>query len=51
MQKSGFKRKIKRNKSQSKATIKIQNQYLDSLIGPRFQGVNRYFVLSFEDDC
>ena len=26
------------------------NQYLDCLIDPIFQGVNRLFVLSFEDE-
>ena len=30
-------------------TIQQQNQYLDYLIGPRFQGVNRLF-LSFPDN-
>ena len=26
----------------------MQNKYLDSLIDPNFQGVNRLFVLSFK---
>ena len=31
-------------------SIERQNQYLDYLIDPNFQGVNRLFVLSFEDN-
>ena len=27
----------------------MQNRYLNFLIGPSFQGVNRDFVLSFKD--
>ena len=46
--KSGFKRTVNWNKSQSKVTIQVQNPYLDYLINPTFQGVNRIFVLSFE---
>ena len=37
-------------KYQSKVTIQRQNQYLDYLIDPSFSGVNRLFVLSFEDN-
>ena len=37
-------------KYQSKVTIQRQNQYLDYLIDPNFLGVNRLFVLSFEDN-
>ena len=37
------------NKYQLKATIQRRNQYLDYLIDTSFQGVNRIFVLSFED--
>ena len=48
--KSGFKRTINWNKYQSKKSIERQNQYLDYLIDPSFQGVNRLFVLSFEDE-
>ena len=29
----------------------IPNQYLDYLIGPSFQGVNRLFVLSFRSEA
>ena len=43
--KSGSKRAIYWNKYQSKATIQAQNQYLDYLIDPSFQAVNRLFVL------
>ena len=39
------------NKYQSKAKVQAQNQYLDYLIDPFFQGVNRLFVLSFEDNA
>ena len=41
--KSGFKRTINWNKYQSKVSIARQNQYLDYLIDPIFQGVNRLF--------
>ena len=49
--KSGFKRTINWNKYQSKVLIERQNQYLDFLIDPSFQGVNKLFVLSFEDNA
>ena len=48
--KSGFKRTINWNKYKPKVTVEQQNQYLDFLINPSFQGVNRLFVLSFEDN-
>ena len=44
--KSGFKRTINWNKYQS---IVASNPYLDYLIDPSFQEVNRFFVLSFEN--
>ena len=47
--KSDFKRTINWNKYQSKVTIQAPNPYLDYLIDPSFQGVNRLFVLSFEN--
>ena len=47
---SGFKRIINWNKYQPKISTERQNQYLDFLIDPSFQGVNRVFVLSFEDE-
>ena len=46
---SGFKRTINQNKYQSKLTEQAQNRYLDYLIDPSFQGVNRRFVLLFEN--
>ena len=46
--KSGFERTINWNKSQSNVTLQEQNLYLDYLIDPAFQGVNRLFVLSYE---
>ena len=48
--KSGFKRTINWNKYQSKISTEAQNQSLDFLINPSFQGVNRLFVLSFENE-
>ena len=42
--KSGFKRAINWKKYQSKVSIESQNQYLDYLIDPTFQGVNRLFI-------
>ena len=47
--KSDFKRTISWNKYQSKVIIQVTNSYLDYLIDPSFQGVNRFFVLSFEN--
>ena len=38
------------NKYQPKVTIQKQNQFLDYLIDPSFQGVNRLFILTFEDN-
>ena len=49
MQQSGFKRIINWNKYQSQLTRQAPNPYLDYLINPSFQGVNRLFVLSFEN--
>ena len=49
--KSGFKRTINWNKYQPKVSTKRQNQYLDFLIDPSFQGGNRLFVLSFEHEA
>ena len=43
--KSGFKRTINWNKYQSKVSTEPQNQYLDFLINPSFQGANRFFAL------
>ena len=47
---SDFKRTVNWNKYLSKVTIQASNQYLDYLIDPSFQGVNRHFALSFEDN-
>ena len=49
--KSGFKRTIHSNKYQSKPELLERKQYLNHLIDPSFQRVNRLFVLSFEDDA
>ena len=38
------------NKYQPKVSTERQNQYLDFLIDPSFQGVNRLFVLLFENE-
>ena len=49
--KSGFKKAINWNKYQSEVSTERPNQYLDFLIDPSFQGVNRLFVLSFENEA
>ena len=48
--KSSFKRTINWSKYQPKVSPERRNQYLDFLIDPSFQGVNRLFVLSFENE-
>ena len=48
--KSGFKRTINWNKYESNIKTLAQNRYLNHLINPSFQGVNRLFVLSFENE-
>ena len=48
--KSGFRRTINWNKYQSDLKAYAQNRYLNHLVNPNFQGVNRLFVLSFEND-
>ena len=48
--KSGIKRTIKWNKYQPKVSPERPNQYLDFLIDPSFEGVDRFFVLSFENE-
>ena len=45
--KSAFKGTINWNKNQLKVTIERQKQYLDYLINPVFQDLNRVFVLLF----
>ena len=47
---SGFKRTINWNNYQSEKTNQAQNTILYFLIDPSFQGVNRLFVLSFENE-
>ena len=49
--KSGFKRVINSNKYLSKPGLLAQNPNLNHLIEPSFQGVNRLFVLTFENDA
>ena len=48
--KSGFKRVINWNKYLIKPELLLQNAYLNYLVKPSFQGVNRFFVLAFEND-
>ena len=48
--KSGFKRVISWNKYLSKPELLAQNPNLNRLVEPSFQGVNRLFVLAFEND-
>ena len=48
--KSGFKRIISWNNYESNVKTFAQNGYLNYLINPSFQGVNRLFVLSFENE-
>ena len=49
--KSGFKRRITWNKYLAKPELLAQNANLNHLIEPIFQGVNRLFVLAFENDA
>ena len=48
--KSCFKRTTNWNKYQSDPKWYAQNLYLNHLVDPSFQGVNRRFVLSFENE-
>ena len=48
--KSGFKRVINWNKYLSKPELLAQSPNLNHLVEPSFQGVNRLFVLAFEND-
>ena len=48
--KSGFKRVINWNKYLSKPELLAQNPSLNHLVEPNFQGVNRLFILVFEND-
>ena len=47
--KSGLKRVINWNKCLSKPELLAQNPHLNHLVEPSFQGVNRLFVLAFEN--
>ena len=49
--KSGFKRTIIWNKFTSKPELLRQNETLNQLVEPYFQGMSRLFVLSFENDA
>ena len=48
--KSGFMKTINWNKYQSDPKTYAQKRYLNHLVDPSFQGVNRIFVLSFENE-
>ena len=47
---SEFRRTINWNKYLSKPELLAQNPNLNHLVEPRLQGVNRLFVLTFEND-
>ena len=49
--KSGLKRTINWNKYLSKPELLVQNQNLNHLVEPSFQGVNKVFVLAFENNA
>ena len=49
--KNGFKRTITWNKYLVKPKLLAQNVNLNHLIDPSFQGINRLFVLAFQDDA
>ena len=49
--KSGFKRTISGNKYISKPALLTQNANLNHLIEPSVQGVNKLFVLAYENDA
>ena len=49
--KSGFKRTISWNKYLPKPELLAQNANLNYLIEPSLQGINRLFVLAFENDA
>ena len=48
--KSGFKRAVNWNKYLSKPELLAQNSNLNHFVEPCFQGVNRLFVLAFQND-
>ena len=47
--KSGFTRTILWNKYHSDPKTYAQNRYLNQLVNPSFQGVNKFFILSFKN--
>ena len=49
--KSSFKRTIRWNKYLAKPELLAWNANLNHLIEPSFQGINRLFVLAFENDA
>ena len=49
--KSGFKRTISWNKYLPKPELLARDPNINHLIEPSFQGVNRLFVLAFENDA
>ena len=49
--KSGFKITVNWNKFQSKVTMSTKNQCLDTLLDASFQGVNKLFILSNENNA
>ena len=49
--KSGFKKVINWDKYLSKPELLAHNPNLNHLVEPSFQGVNRFFVLTFENDA
>ena len=49
--KSSFKRVINWNKYLSKQELLAQNPSLNHLVEPSFQGINRIFILAYEDDA
>ena len=49
--KNSFKRTITWNKYMVKPELLAQNINLNNLIDPSFQGINRLFVLAYEDDA
>ena len=48
--KSGFEKTISWKKYESSIKTLAQNRYLNYLINPSFQGMNRIFILSFENE-
>ena len=49
--KSGFKKTISWNKYLSKPELLAENANLNNSIEPSYQGINRLFVLAFENDA